>query len=96
MKVALHFVARDDRPQGIWWESDGTVRSYYVPGSPIEARGRHLVYQKLPDVPWGDYFDQLADCTPVDDDWETVDVAPGMTPREFLEFARSMLGSEAM
>ena len=89
MKVALHYIAKEDAPQGVWWEAaPGQVREFYYRGSPLEARGRYLMHQKLDDVPWADYFDQLADCTPVDDDWETAEVQVGVTPREFLESLR--------
>lgn len=89
MRIAVHYVARDDVPQGVWWVGIEGIRHYYVPNSPIEALGRYTMYKKVQGE-WEDYFSRLADYTPVEDDWDVVEISDAITPREYLEMARSM------
>ena len=89
VKVALHFQARDEQPQGVWWvDPEGGLMSFYVEESPIAGRGKYLIHRKVDGVPYEAYFDQLADCTPVVDDWESPTIADDLNPVRFLELVR--------
>lgn len=86
MKVLVQYEVTGISAAGIWWvDEQGDLKNLYVdPDGPEAARGRLLVYGKTnPDVPWGVWFDQLADRPPYFEVWAVYD-SMGFTPQEML------------
>lgn len=73
MIVLLHQPNLHEAPDAVWWTQDGELKCFEAEVRPELASAWQTLSDKVPDVPWEDYFVQLADRLPVFSNWEVVE-----------------------
>jgi hypothetical protein len=85
--VLIQFPDLDSAPVGCWWSDPDAAfpYDYYPNPTPLRAIILARLSLKVPDVPWENYFAQIADGGSVAPDYETIEIPDDSTPQQVFD-----------
>lgn len=87
--VCVHYPRYDEPPDSIYWVGDdGQLHSYEAEVRYSVLSGADTMLQKVPELRWFAYFEQLAQRTPNPENWDTFEMADTADPADFLATLR--------
>lgn len=88
MNSVVYFPYLSSAPIGIWWldEESATPALYSPdPDDPRVRAAQYVLTNKVPQVSWPDFWDQLSERDPSNGLWEPFELPDKSDPVKFLE-----------